>query len=107
MPAHFENGRNLDGETSLQDFDAKEVYIHPKNRPVSFKDRPKMICFHHFQVFTRRRFQNVSVRVPFSKSIVFKIYRFQNLPAKNVQFSCEWEAYPLNFSPFSKCAGIV
>ena len=38
---------------------------------------------------------------------VFKIYRFQNLPAKNVPFSCEREAYPSNFSPFSKCAGIV
>ena len=35
---------------------------------------------------------------------VFKIYRFQNLPAKNVPFSCEQEAYPSNFSPFSKCA---
>ena len=38
---------------------------------------------------------------------VFKINRFQNLPAKNVPFSCEQEAYPSNFSPFSKCAGIV
>ena len=38
---------------------------------------------------------------------VFKIYRFQNLPAKNVPFSCEREAYPSNFSPFSKCAGVV
>ena len=103
IPEQFENGRNLDGKTSLQDFDAKEVYIHPKNRSVSFQDPPKMFCFHHFQAFTRRRFQNVSVRVPFSKSTVFKIcrqkmchfrangrpirrifYRFQNVPA-----SCE------------------
>ena len=38
---------------------------------------------------------------------VFKVYRFQNLPAKNVPFSCEQEAYPSHFSPFSKCAGIV
>ena len=30
---------------------------------------------------------------------VFKIYRFQNLPAKNVTFSCEREAYPSN--PFT------
>ena len=62
-----------------------------------------MFCFHHLQVFTRCRFQNVSVRVPFSKSTVFKICRqkmcrfrvngrpirrifhhFQNVPA-----SCE------------------
>ena len=37
---------------------------------------------------------------------------FQNLPfsksaGKNVPFSCEREAYPSHFSPFSKCAGIV
>ena len=33
-------------------------------------------------------------------------FRFQNLPAKNVPFSCERrEAYPSHFSPFSKCAG--
>ena len=31
---------------------------------------------------------------------VFKIYRFQNLPAKNVPFSCEREAYPSNFHHF-------
>ena len=36
----------------------------------------------------------MSVRVPFSKS-----------SGKNVPFSCEREAYPSNFSPFSKCAG--
>ena len=39
-------------------------------------------------------------------------FRFQNLPfsksaGKNVPFSCEREAYLSNFSPFSKCAGIV
>ena len=39
-------------------------------------------------------------------------FRFQNLPfqnllAKNVSVSCEREADPSNFSPFSKCAGIV
>ena len=38
---------------------------------------------------------------------VFKIYRCQNLPAKIVPFSCEREAYPSNFSPFSKCAGVI
>ena len=96
----FENGRSLDGKHSVQDFDAKEVYLHPKNRSVSFQKRPKMFCFHHFQVFTRCCFQNVSVRVPLSKFTVFKIcrqkichfrangrpirhnfHRFQNLPA--------------------------
>ena len=42
--------------------------------------------------------------MPFSKragkSSVFKIYRFQNLPAKNVPFSCEREAYPSHFHRF-------
>ena len=37
-----------------------------------------------------------------SKSSILNIYHFQNLPATNVPFSCEREAYPSNFSPFSK-----
>ena len=95
--------RNLTVKDSLQDFDAKEMYLQTKNRSVSFQKRPKMFCFHHFQVFTRCCFRSVSVRVPISKSTVFKIYqqimcsfrvngrpihhisyRFQNVPA-----SCE------------------
>ena len=103
MPEQFENGRKLDGKNSSQGFDAKEVYLHPKNRSISFQKRLKMFFFRHFQVFTRCSFQNVPVRVPFSKSTVFKIcrqkmcrfrvngrpirrifHRFQNLPA-----SCE------------------
>ena len=62
-------------KNSLQDFDVKEMYLHPKNRSFSFQKRLKMFCFHHFQVFMRCRFQNVPVRVPFSKSTVFKICR--------------------------------
>ena len=77
--------------------------LNPKNRSVSFQKRLKMFYFHHFKVFTRCRFQNVPIRVPFSKSAVFKIcrqkmclfrvnrrpirrifHRFQNVPA-----SCE------------------
>ena len=103
MPVQFENDRKLEGKNSSQDFDAKEVYLHPKNRSVSFQKWLKMFCFRHFLVFTRCRFQNVLVRVPFSKSTVFKIcrqkmcrfrvngrpirrifHRFQNVPA-----SCE------------------
>ena len=103
MPAHFENGRKLDGKDSLQGFDAKEVCLHPKNLSVSFQKRLKLFCFHHFQVFTQCCFQNVPIRVRFSKSTVFKIcqqkmcrfrvnrrsirrifHRFQNVPA-----SCE------------------
>ena len=94
---------NLPVKSSLQDFDAKEVYLNPKNRSVSFQKRLKMFHFHQFKVFTRCRFQNVHLRVPFSKSAVFKIcrqkmcrfrvnrrpirrifHRFQNVPA-----SCE------------------
>ena len=99
----FENGRNLDDKSLLQHFDAKKRTYALKSRSVSFQKCLKMFCFHHFQVFTRCRFQNVSVRVPFSKSTVFKIcrrkmcrfranrrpirrifHRFQNVPA-----SCE------------------
>ena len=127
MPAHFENGekvtvakfeltftryrQNLNTEgylavkDSLQDFDAKEMYLHPKNQLVSLiKDR-KVFFFYHFlsRVFTRCCFKIMPVRVPFSKSTVFKIcrqkmcyfrvnrrpirhifHRFQNVPA-----SCE------------------
>ena len=79
------------------------MYLNPKNRSVSFQKRLKMFYFHHFKVFTRCRFQNVPIRVPFSKSAVFKFcwqkmcrfrvnrrpirrlfHRFQNVPA-----SCE------------------
>ena len=62
-------------KSSLQDFDAKEVYPNPKNCSVSFRKRLKMFYFHHFKVFTRCCFQNVPIRVPFSKSTVFKICR--------------------------------
>ena len=95
--------RNLPVKSSLQDFDANSLNLNPKNRSVSFQKRLKMFYFHHFKVFTRCRFQNVPIRVPFSKSAVFKIcwqkmcrfrvnrrpirgifHRFQNVPA-----SCE------------------
>ena len=39
---------NLPVKSSLQDFDAKEVYLNPKNRSVSFQKRLKMFYFHHF-----------------------------------------------------------
>ena len=100
---NFENGRKLDGKDSLQGFDAKEVCLHSKNLSVSFQEQLKMPCFRHFQAFRRCSFQNVPIRVPFSKSTVFKIcrqkmcrfrvnrrsirrifHRFQNVPA-----SCE------------------
>ena len=103
MPEQFENNRDLTLKYSLQDFDAKEMYLNSKNRSVSFQKHREMFCFHHFQVFAEFRFQNVPVRVPFSKSTVLKMcrqkmcrfrvnrrpirhifHRFQNVPA-----SCE------------------
>ena len=70
MPAHFKNDEKCDGrkfelaftrcrnnlktvgnlpvKSSLQDFDAKEVCLNPKNRSVSFQKRLKMFYFHHF-----------------------------------------------------------
>ena len=66
---------NLLVKSSLQDFDANSVNLNPKNRSVSFQNRLKMFYFHQFKVFTRCRFQNVPIRVPFSKSTVFKICR--------------------------------
>ena len=115
---------NLAVRKSLQDFDAIERYLHPKCRSVLFQKRRKLCYFHHFQVFTRCRFQTVPVRVQFSKFTVFKmcrqkmcrfqvngrpirhiftvfkIYRFQNVSAKNVPFSSEREAYPSHFHRF-------
>ena len=103
IPAQFENGRKFDSKNSLQDFDAKEKYLHSKNRPVSIQKRRKMCYLHHCRVFTRCCFKSIPVKVPFSKSTVFKIcrqkmcrfrvngrpirhifHRFQNVPA-----SCE------------------
>ena len=101
MPAQFENGRKFDSKNSLQDFDATEKYLHPKNQPVSIQKRRKMFCSHHCRVFTRcisnlDRLGFRSQNLPFSNSA-----------GKNEPFSCGREAYPLHFSPFSKCAGIL
>ena len=67
--------RNLIVRNSLQDFDAIERYLHPKCRSVLFQKRRKMFQLHHFQMFTRCCFQNVPVRVQFSKPTVFKMCR--------------------------------
>ena len=48
MPEQLQNGRNFGGKNSLQSIDAKEMYLHPKNRSVSFQKWRKMSCFHHF-----------------------------------------------------------
>ena len=95
--------QDLTVRNSLQDFDAIERYLRPKCQSVLVQKRRKLFYFQNFQVFSRCRFQNVPVRVPFSKSTVFKMCRqkmclfrvngrpirhafhhFQNVPA-----SCE------------------
>ena len=59
---------------------------------------------------------SVYIIVECSHDVVSNLCRLgfllQNLPfsksaGKNVPFSCEREAYPSHFAPFSKCAGIV
>ena len=116
---NLETVGNLTVRNSLQDFDAIERYLHPKCRSVLFQKRPKLSYFHYFQVFARCRFQNVPVRVPFSKSTVFKICRrkmcrfrvnrrpisyilhhFQNVPA-----SCERSLKQSFVDPHSRQVG--
>ena len=52
MPAHFENCRKGDGINSLQNLDARKMYLRPKNRPVLLQKHRKTFRFHHFPVFT-------------------------------------------------------
>ena len=75
MPEQFENSANLTVNNSLQDYDAKEVYLHPKSRWVLFKKRRRMFCFHHFKSVHAMPLPNVPVRGPFSNSTVFEICR--------------------------------
>ena len=102
MPEQFENSRKFDCKISLQDLDAKDRYLHPKNRPVSFQKRLEMFCFIIFKCSLE----------PVSK-MCRSDFRFPNLQfsesaGKNVPCSwpcwwpcsCEWEAYPSNFSSF-------
>ena len=65
---------NVTVKKFLQEFDAKEMYIYLKNR-----SRRKRFRFHHFPVFTR-------CLVSGGWNSVFKIYRFQHLPAKMCRF---------------------
>ena len=93
--------RNLTVKNSLQDFGAKEMYLHSKHRSVAFKIIELCSFFIIFECSHNA----------FSKMYRL-LFRFQNLPfsksaGKNVPFSCEQEAYPSHFLPFSKCAGIV
>ena len=101
MPAQFENGRKFDDKNSLQD-------LMPKNSTYTLRiDLSRSKNVEKCSVFIFVECLNDAVSNLSGYGSVFKIYRFQNLPAKNVPFSCEREAYPSNFSPFSKCGGIV
>ena len=59
---------------SLQEFDAKEMYLHLKNRLTSFQSVIKCPVLVNSE-YSQNSFQNVPVRVPFSKCTVFKIGR--------------------------------
>ena len=72
---NFTTVRDLTVRNSLQDFDAIERYLHSKRQSVLLQKRGTLFYFQNFQVFTRCRFQNVPVRVQFSKSTVFKMCR--------------------------------
>ena len=96
MPAQFENGRKFDDKNSLQD-------VMPKNSTYILRiDLSRSKSVEKCSVFIFVECLNDAV----ASSCRLR-FRFQNLPAKNVPFSCEREAYPSHFSPFSKCAGIV
>ena len=98
----FENGRNLDGKNSLQHFNAKEAYLHSKRVDQSGSKSVKkcsvfiIFKFLHDAVSKMCRLEFRFQNLPFSKSAGKKMCRFR------VKCAC-----PSNFSPFSKCAGIV
>ena len=100
MPEQFENGRKLDGKKLAARLWCQRNVPTPWESISVVPKASKNVVFYHFQVFTRCCFQNVLVRVPFSKSTGFKIcqqkmcrflvngrpirrlfHRFQNVPA--------------------------
>ena len=49
MLERCENGTKFDGKNVIQDFDAKEIYLHPKNRSVSILSVEKCNVFIIFE----------------------------------------------------------
>ena len=68
-------------KNSLHHFDAKEMYLHPKNRPVSIQNRREKVLYTSFSSVHTMPFPNCACY-----SSVLKIYRFKNLPAKMCGF---------------------
>ena len=70
--------QNLMIKKLLQDFDAKEMHLHPKNQPKSIK---RCSVFSSFSSVYTMLFPKCA-----SSSSVFKIYHIQNLIAKMFHF---------------------
>ena len=69
----FENGRKFDDKNSLQDFDARKMYVPTPNEQIRLvpKTPQKMIFLIVFQC--SQDAISMPVRVQFSKSTVFEI----------------------------------
>ena len=63
MPEQVENGRKLDGKNSLQDCDAKEMYLHLNNQLMSLQRRLQCSVFIIFESC----FQNLPFTKPAGK----------------------------------------
>ena len=94
MLAHFKTVGDSTVKMSLQNLDAKKLYIQPKEWISLVPKRLQMFCFHHFPVFTRCRSKMCRL------ASRFQTLSFSNLPAKNMPLSFEREAYPSNFHRF-------
>ena len=88
MPKKFENGRKFDGKRTLcKTLMAKKCICTPRI------DQSGSKRVERGSVFTILECLHGAVSKCVGQSSVFKIYRFRNLPVKNVLFSCEREAY--------------
>ena len=79
--------RNLKVRKSLQDFDTKKCTFTLRI------DQSRSKSFEKFSVFIVFECSHDAVSKMCRLEFCFKIYRFQNRPAKTVPFSCEQESY--------------
>ena len=75
MPEKSENGGYLTIKNSLQNFDAKDMYLHHKKSVSLVPEALKNVPFSRLSGARTMPFQNVSVTISHSKSTVFKICR--------------------------------